>query len=361
MFLQNLVKGNTFFVFVLCVLCAVSQAQAQVSEDNRSSGGAFSNTGVTTLTFPHTIGNGINRALYVTVSATSAFPCAVPIVGCVPPPPLPSPPAGGVRILTATYNGVALTKLNENIGVDTSVAIFRLTNAGLPPAGTYNVTVNLTPAVSAFAVGNALSFTGVNQLAPNGMIFSNTGNDTMPNVTVTDAAPGDTVLDILGSSPNAGFFAAGAGQKVCLDEAVETTCTRGRRFFNTAFDVGASSTEPGASSAVLMSWTMTTAAPWFISATAIKAAPVATAAAITIGGRVLTVSGRGIPRAFVHLTDADGDTRTTLTNSFGYFRFRDVAAGETYTFRASSKRYKFTARLLNVNEESSELNFTAVP
>jgi CSLREA domain-containing protein len=84
-----------------------------------------------------------------------------------------------------------------------------------------------------------------------------------------------------------------------------------------------------------------------------------TAASVTIAGRVLAPSGKGVGNARVYLTDRQGNTRTALTNPLGYFRFQDVAAGETYVFNVFSKRYAFEPQIVNVNEDMNNLNFIA--
>jgi hypothetical protein len=84
-----------------------------------------------------------------------------------------------------------------------------------------------------------------------------------------------------------------------------------------------------------------------------------TSAQVTIGGRVRNAAGRGVSRALVTLTGSNGETRTALTNGFGYYRFADVAAGDTYVLNVVSKRYQFTAQVISVTEETSELNFVA--
>jgi len=88
---------------------------------------------------------------------------------------------------------------------------------------------------------------------------------------------------------------------------------------------------------------------------------VPTAASVTVGGRVVTFGGRGIRRAVVSLMDEFGNTRAAYTNSFGYFSFHDVKAGETYIISISSKGYSFSTQVVTVNEELRELNFTALP
>ena len=68
----------------------------------------------------------------------------------------------------------------------------------------------------------------------------------------------------------------------------------------------------------------------------------ATAAGATIGGRVLTTDGRGIRNALVTITNSNGETRTTQTSTFGYFRFSDTAVGATYTITVTAKRFTFS-------------------
>ncbi len=84
-----------------------------------------------------------------------------------------------------------------------------------------------------------------------------------------------------------------------------------------------------------------------------------TAAAVTVSGRALTADGRAVSRARVSLTDSSGATRTVRTNSFGYYRFDEVGAGETYIFNVFSKRYSFVPQVITVMEDVTDLNFTA--
>jgi hypothetical protein len=86
-----------------------------------------------------------------------------------------------------------------------------------------------------------------------------------------------------------------------------------------------------------------------------------TSASVIIGGRVITASGRGINRAALTLTDANGAIRFAQTNSFGYYRFADVPSGETYVIGIRHKYYEFNepSRLISVNEENESVNFTA--
>ncbi len=84
-----------------------------------------------------------------------------------------------------------------------------------------------------------------------------------------------------------------------------------------------------------------------------------TAANVSIGGRVMTESGRGIRNVWVTLTDAGGNVRTATTTAFGYYRFADVAAGETYIITAFGKRYTFNqpSQVVNISGDLTDINF----
>ncbi len=86
-----------------------------------------------------------------------------------------------------------------------------------------------------------------------------------------------------------------------------------------------------------------------------------TAATVTVGGRVMTATGRGISGIRLSLTDLQGNSRTAMTSLFGYYHFDDVEAGETYILSASGKRYTFSqpSQVLNINDETDEVNFIA--
>ena len=86
-----------------------------------------------------------------------------------------------------------------------------------------------------------------------------------------------------------------------------------------------------------------------------------TAAMAAVSGRVAQSNNKGVFRARITLTDSSGTTRTTLTNIVGYYRFDDVAVGQTYIFTASARRYQFivNTQLLTILEDTEDINFTA--
>ena len=60
-------------------------------------------------------------------------------------------------------------------------------------------------------------------------------------------------------------------------------------------------------------------------------------------------------------TNSQGETRTAVTNPFGYYHFMEVAAGETYIFSVTSKYYTFSlsTQVHSIFEETMNIDFTA--
>jgi CSLREA domain-containing protein len=86
-----------------------------------------------------------------------------------------------------------------------------------------------------------------------------------------------------------------------------------------------------------------------------------TAGGVTISGRVYaTGGGRGLLGATVVLTDMNGNERTTLSSTFGYFRFDDVRAGEAYILSVRSRRYHYLPQYFFVGENISDIGFYPV-
>lgn len=85
------------------------------------------------------------------------------------------------------------------------------------------------------------------------------------------------------------------------------------------------------------------------------------AATVSVGGRISAANGNGIRNVRVTLTDASGNTRTAKSSSFGYYRFDEVAVGETYTISVAAKRFTFNqpTQILTVQEDLSEVDFVA--
>ncbi len=80
-----------------------------------------------------------------------------------------------------------------------------------------------------------------------------------------------------------------------------------------------------------------------------------------IGGRVVTLGGRGVPRVYVTLTGTS-TTQIAITNSFGYYQFENVAFGQTYTIRPEERKGRTYNPISNsVNHQSAvlDVNFTS--
>jgi subtilisin-like proprotein convertase family protein len=84
-----------------------------------------------------------------------------------------------------------------------------------------------------------------------------------------------------------------------------------------------------------------------------------TAADVSVSGRVTSAGGYGIPRAIVTLVDNRGRARTVLTGTFGYYRFTDLPAGQTYVLNAEAKSYRFNSQVLNVSEDLTGIDLIA--
>ncbi len=78
-------------------------------------------------------------------------------------------------------------------------------------------------------------------------------------------------------------------------------------------------------------------------------------------GRVRAASLKGAFGVLVSITDQGGNTRYSMTNPFGYYRFPDTLTWENYTVRVQSKRYTFSnnTQTLLFPENSADVNFTA--
>ncbi len=83
-----------------------------------------------------------------------------------------------------------------------------------------------------------------------------------------------------------------------------------------------------------------------------------TAASVSVSGRVVQSNGFGISRATVQMVDpGTNETKTAITNAFGYYRFDDVEAGSTYLISVRHKTFQFISRVVNVADNVTDFNF----
>ena len=80
----------------------------------------------------------------------------------------------------------------------------------------------------------------------------------------------------------------------------------------------------------------------------------------TVSGRVLTSDGRNLRNAIVTLIDSQGVRRTATSSSFGLYTFADVRTGDTYTITVTSKRYRYTPRVMVINDNLANLDFVGL-
>jgi len=65
-----------------------------------------------------------------------------------------------------------------------------------------------------------------------------------------------------------------------------------------------------------------------------------------------TASGLGISKAFLRMTDSDGNVRAAYTNPFGYYNFEVEVSSKRYTFDQPSQA-------VSLNDEITTLDFVA--
>jgi hypothetical protein len=81
---------------------------------------------------------------------------------------------------------------------------------------------------------------------------------------------------------------------------------------------------------------------------------------VTLSGRILTDTGRGINKARIILTDSSGTVIYAQTNPFGYYRFLNLPPATTYTIAVAYKGYRFTSpQTITVDNDRNNLNFIA--
>jgi CSLREA domain-containing protein len=105
-----------------------------------------------------------------------------------------------------------------------------------------------------------------------------------------------------------------------------------------------------------------TIAPLLSNATDVNFVQIApTAAHVAVSGRILSADGRGIRNAVVTMTDANGQSKTYRTGTFGVYRFENVQAGQIVIITVSAKGFVFPqpSQVLNVSGDTEDLNFTA--
>lgn len=81
---------------------------------------------------------------------------------------------------------------------------------------------------------------------------------------------------------------------------------------------------------------------------------------VSIGGRITTPNGQSLRNAVVSLIDPEGNRTTATTGSFGIYSFGNVPANRSYSITVSSKRYRFSPRLLTPIANVSDIDFVGL-
>ena len=84
------------------------------------------------------------------------------------------------------------------------------------------------------------------------------------------------------------------------------------------------------------------------------------APAVQVSGRVTTPDGRGLRNAAMKIIDQNNLVRTVTTSSFGFYSFDNVATGQSYTMRISSRLYRFTPRVVQVTGNLTDVDFVGL-
>ena len=86
---------------------------------------------------------------------------------------------------------------------------------------------------------------------------------------------------------------------------------------------------------------------------------VPTAAGVVVGGRVVDSFGRSVSGASVSLIGLGSGFRTARTNSFGFFIFEDVEAGQSFVLEVRAKGLTFESRLISTEDSVDDLFIVA--
>jgi len=78
---------------------------------------------------------------------------------------------------------------------------------------------------------------------------------------------------------------------------------------------------------------------------------------VSVSGRVTTPGGQGLRNAVVSIIDSSGVRRTATTSSFGLYSFDLVVSGQMYILTVSSKRYRFSPQMLQINNSLTNVDF----
>ncbi len=218
-------------------------------------------TGVSSLSWSHTVGAGSDRLLVVRVANINS----------------------SVTVNNVTYGGVAMTALQTaTSGSGTSQVRISMWYLVAPAVGTATVAVTLSASTRVQGYSNNL--TGVSQVAPFGTPVTAVGTNNAQSVTVTGGVSGDLIMDAGAAQGGAGTASAGTGQTAVSGSTGPT-----------ASDVLGMGSTKAAAASVSMAWSTTASSPWVLMGVAIKQSV-----------PTLYLGGTGVPTATLSATAPTG-------------------------------------------------------
>ena len=225
-----------------------------------------------------------------------------------------------------------------------TVRALRVVNAAVQPGQSVTVSVVLDSLGNESSASFSLNFNPAIFTNPTVAIGNGTPAGANLGTNLGEAAQGR--IGILVDSTNA--YAAGTRQVVTVTFAVPAGVTIG------TYPITFGSIPTGQSVSSTQGALLTT------TYTAGNVQVGSTASGVEVSGRVTAPDGRGLRNAQVTIVDVRGFARTVSTGSFGYYRFEDVEAGSTLVVGVTSKRYRFTARLIQVVDTLADIDFVAM-
>ncbi len=248
----------------------------------------------------------------------------------------------GKAAVTA-WPGATLVPIEPEPGVDgIGTVAYRVTN---PSSGVWHYEYavfnqNIDRAIRTFSipVGSGVSITNIGFHAPPQQpgntfdgTFNNEGFSNAPWSSINSGGTLEWSTETFAQNPNANAIRWGTMYNFRFDSdqpPVEGSATLG--FFKTGSPITVSVMVPSG----------------------------AVTAAFSVSGRVANANGAGIRGARVTITDSEGNSRTVITGTFGYYNFDNVSAGADYTVSAVARGMTFSSQNVDVSGNITGLNFT---
>lgn len=212
--------------------------------------------------------------------------------------------------------------------------------------------------------------TNTNFFIRNSIVANNTGVATSPDVTnsagglnssgnniigTTGTSTGWIGSDLLGVNPMLGALAANGGFGMTFLPMSGSPAIDGGQ--NCVLDLTCSANNPP--------FAVTTdqrgvarPAGTAVDIGAVEVAATAPSAAI-VSGQVRAANGAALPNTVVTINNPTAIVQSVRTNSFGYFTFRGITTGQTYTVNVKAKGSTFAPQSVPVNGDVTNLIITA--